>query len=133
MGRAKMSILVVDDDLEIREALRFVLEEAGYAVAQAASGAAALAALRASPDPMVVLLDRIMPPPDGEAVLQAVAREGLAARHAYVLVTAGPTRFSQPFVELLAALDTPVVQKPFDVDDLLDIIASAARRLPCER
>jgi CheY-like chemotaxis protein len=130
MGVDAISVLVVDDDLEIRDALRFVLEEAGYTVAEAVGGAAALDALRASADPMVVLLDRIMPAPDGESVLWTVAQEGLGARHVYVLVTAGPTRFAQPFVELLDTLDTPVVQKPFDLDELLEIVVHASQRLP---
>lgn len=128
-------ILVVDDDFEIRETLRFALEDAGYAVSLAASGEDALAAVRASTDPLVVLLDRIMPHPDGEAVLEAVQSERrLAERHAYVLVTASPGRISPQFADVLSSLNAPIVEKPFDVEQLLATVAQASARLtppPC--
>jgi len=124
------TILIVDDDVAIRETLRFALEDAGYEVVEAAGGAAALDVMRASARPLVVLLDRIMPPPDGEAVLEAARADGaLASRHAFVLVTAGTTRFSPDFAGHLAAMGVPVLQKPFDLDVLLDAVALAARRL----
>lgn len=125
-------VLVVDDDLEIRETLRFALEDAGYAVMEAAGGEAALAAVRSSADPLVVLLDRIMPQPDGEAVLAAVQSEkSLAVRHAYVLVTASPARISPQFADVLSSLSAPVVEKPFDVDQLLATVEQVSSRLLC--
>src|SRR5260370_34813709 len=65
-------VLVVDDDVAIRHALRLLLEDEGLAVAEAADGRAALAILRAASDPYVVLLDQMMPPLDGFGVLGAI-------------------------------------------------------------
>jgi CheY-like chemotaxis protein len=123
-------VLVVDDDLEIRETLRFALEDAGYAVSLAAGGKDALAAVRASADPLVVLLDRVMPHPDGEAVLEAVQSERiLADRHAFVLVTASPGRISSELTDVLTSLRAPIVEKPFDVEVLLATVELASARL----
>jgi CheY-like chemotaxis protein len=59
-------ILVVDDDADIRDSLREVLEDEGYDVACVTNGREALDHLRtASPAPCVILLDLMMPVMDG--------------------------------------------------------------------
>ena len=59
------SILIVDDHSESREALAEVLTDEGYGVVTAEDGAAALAYLRTSRHPRVILLDLMMPGTDG--------------------------------------------------------------------
>jgi two-component system nitrogen regulation response regulator NtrX len=72
MGRR---VLVVDDDPDIRSALRMILEYEGYTVAEAADGQQALSELDANPA-AVVLLDIKMPGMDGLEVLdRIVARD----------------------------------------------------------
>src|SRR3954470_12387725 len=62
----KKRVLVVDDDPDIRESVRLVLEDEGYEVEEAADGAAALALLRAATTrPDVILLDLMMPVMNG--------------------------------------------------------------------
>jgi len=58
---AARTILVVDDDPDIRTALSELLESEGYEVMGAANGAAALAQLRAGARPCAILLDLMMP------------------------------------------------------------------------
>jgi CheY-like chemotaxis protein len=58
-------ILVVDDDPDIRESLREVLEDEGYAVTCVSNGREALDHLRTSARPCVILLDLMMPVMDG--------------------------------------------------------------------
>jgi CheY-like chemotaxis protein len=59
-------ILVVDDDPDIRDSLREVLEDEGYDVACVGNGREALDHLKASsPRPCVILLDLMMPVMDG--------------------------------------------------------------------
>ena len=59
-------ILVVDDDPDIRDSLREVLEDEGYEVATVGNGREALDYLKqASPRPCVILLDLMMPVMDG--------------------------------------------------------------------
>jgi len=121
------SILVVDDDEATRDVLRWVLEDAGYTVTEAADGLAALAVMRASITPLVTLLDLDLPRADGLAVLTAVASEPtLAARHRYILLTAVAPKRVEQTDEICARLAVPVVFKPFDVDDLMRAIALAS-------
>lgn len=125
-------VLIVEDDGDTRMSLRLVLEDAGYAVDETEDGASALERLRDSPRGLVVLLDNLMPGLEGAEVLAALDGEGAAARHAYVLVTASPQRVTGALAERLARLGAPVLAKPFEVDDLLEMVAGAARRLPTE-
>jgi CheY-like chemotaxis protein len=59
------TVLVVDDDRDIRESICDLLSEEGYVVVTAENGAQALDRLRASSDPCVILLDLMMPVMDG--------------------------------------------------------------------
>jgi CheY-like chemotaxis protein len=131
-GKASMAeVLVVDDDADIRESLRFALEDAGWTVDEAPDGAGALDLLRASERALVVLLDHVMPHLDGESLLRIIAGDpDLATRHAYILVTAS-ARIQQIEADLqrLSALSVPVLRKPFDVEALLALVDQAAARL----
>jgi CheY-like chemotaxis protein len=123
-------VLVVDDDEPIRDTLRVLLEENDHIVHEASSGEAALDILRATSDRFVVLLDLIMPGLDGVGVLQAVyADSRLSVQHAYILVSAGGAGDIARAEPLLATLQGSVVNKPFDMDTLLDAVDAAARRL----
>ena len=123
-------VLVVDDDQAIRETLRLVLEDSRYVVLEAADGQTALRIARESEDRMVVLLDLIMPGFDGEQVLSAVAGdETLATRHVYVLMTAAHKRLNPTLKALLEMVNAPIMQKPFDLDTLLNTVADAGTRL----
>lgn len=123
-------VLIVDDDEAIRETLRFALEDANHVVNEATDGAAALNTLRRSKEPMVVLLDLMMPGLDGAGVLGVVSGDQYLATHfAYILVTANSKTLPLAFVNLLANLDVPVLSKPFDIDVLLSVVERAAARL----
>ena len=129
MSAIKTNVLLVDDDISIRETLRSLLEDAGYAVFEVQDGLQALDYLRKTPSPMIVLLDLMMPRLDGAGLLGAVAGDTRRlVRHRYILMTASHETLSLAFVHLLSDLSVPVVHKPFDIDKLLEIIAS--RKLP---
>lgn len=122
-------VLIVDDDSAIREVLRETLEEEGYVVDESADGVACLAALRASQEGMVVLLDQLMPKLDGTGVLRALRKEPLlASRHMFILLTAR-SRVSTPVGKDPNALVVSLVRKPFDLETLLEAVAQAAKRL----
>jgi len=123
-------VVVVDDDRSIRETVRYVLEDEGYTVVEAPDGMAALDLLRSSPSPSVVLLDLMMPRLDGVGVLDVVARDQrLASHNAYIVITANRYRIDRKASHLLDDLAVPVVPKPFDMDSLLEKVASAARKI----
>ena len=119
-------VLIVDNDESIRETARFLLEDEGCEVIEAPDGAAALELLRMSDQPMVVLLDIVMPRLSGVELVKLVGHDERLTRHAFVVWMA--SRVPVP-TELLASLDAPFVPKPFDMDELLIVVARAAERL----
>jgi CheY-like chemotaxis protein len=123
-------VLVVDDDEDIRETLRIVLEDAQYPVAEAASSAEALDYLRGARSPHVVLLDFLMPEENAGVLLRALRHEATLRRHRYILIPALPVRtFPKEDQRLIAKLCTEVVEKPFNVDNLLRAVDEAAAHL----
>ena len=65
------------------------------------------------------------------AVLRAVADDArLAARYAFILLTAVQHSRYQAAAEVCETLSVPLLLKPFNLDALLDAVATAARRLP---
>lgn len=134
MSAAQMvSTLVVDDDQDSRGVLRIILEDAGYAVLEAADGMQAIEALRASASSLVVVLDLDLPRLDGVGVLQAVAQDAqLSGRHVFILLTAVAQKRYKAAEAVCATLSVPFMLKPFDLDALLDMVAEAADRLPSQ-
>ena len=123
-------ILIVDDDEAIRETLRLILEDAGYTVLEECDGLAALRRLRQSKKPMVVLLDLMMPGMSGAGVLEEIAKESsLVKRFAFILVNAANNTQIRSIAHLLASLVVPVIHKPWDIEHLLQTVATAAERI----
>lgn len=72
MMSANIHILVVDDDPDIRQLIRIVLETNGYGVTEAHSGQAALQLLQAHPSMDLMVLDIMMPEMDGIHACRAI-------------------------------------------------------------
>lgn len=122
-------VLVADDDADIRLLLRHILQGEGHTVIEARDGLAALRTIRASLHPLVVLLDWHMPHLDGSGVLAAVADDHLlAARHAFVVMTAASESALPALAPLLARVGGRCLRKPFDVEAVVQVVAQAARR-----
>ena len=123
-------ILVVDDDLAIREMLHIMLEYTGYQVTEAADGAEALEIIRSSSEPLVVLLDVMMPDVTGLDVLQTVERNPyLSTRHGYILVTASREIESLVTEKVVQKLSVPLIAKPFEMKHLLDTVECVIHRV----
>ena len=73
MNATKMQILVVDDDANIRQVVRFALEQAGYGVIEAENGAAGLQRFEECA-PQLVILDVMMPEMGGTEVCRQIRR-----------------------------------------------------------
>jgi CheY-like chemotaxis protein len=123
---------VADDDDAIREALRLVLEDAGYPVVEATMATDALAHLQAATRSHVVLLDWMLPDITA-SLLQTIEQEttsGSLRQHGIVLLTAAhPSRLSDEERRLIAATCLGTLTKPFDIGVLLDAVKRAATRL----
>jgi CheY-like chemotaxis protein len=128
--RQKPLVLVVDDEADICEALRWVLQDEGYEVLSTFDGASALKILRTTDNHFVVLLDYLMPKVSGDEVLETVAAEpALKTRHAFILMTAVARTFPVRMRRLLQTLAVPVVHKPFNIDDLATMVGQAAQAI----
>lgn len=83
------SVLIIDDDQQVRAMYRMVLERHGYLVDEAANGAEALhRLLNETPD--VILLDILMPMLGGEVVLQRIQQMPSLDHTRIVVLTAYP-------------------------------------------
>jgi CheY-like chemotaxis protein len=87
-GMARERILVVDDDPDIVEVLRCVLQDAGYAVAIADADAAL--SLAQERQPHLILLDILMPSMDGVEVIQHLRAGPATARIPIIALSATP-------------------------------------------
>jgi CheY-like chemotaxis protein len=124
-------VLVVDDSATFRRLVRPALRNAGYDVSEAADGMDGLAAIRASAEPLVVLLDVVMPRMGGIGVLNAVDDDKkMVRRHAFILVTATPDVVRPHLIaDMLDRMQVPLLTKPFRDEDLLSAVTAAQSRL----
>jgi two-component system alkaline phosphatase synthesis response regulator PhoP len=84
---ARERILVIEDELEIQELLRYNLEKQGYQVSVAASGEEALRMVRAEP-PELILLDLMLPAMDGLEVFKQLRRDAATQAIPVIMLTA---------------------------------------------
>jgi DNA-binding response OmpR family regulator len=83
----RKTILVVEDDLDLVELLRFNLDQAGFAVDAATDGSDALKKTR-SLLPDLILLDLMLPEIDGFAVCEILRRDARTAKIPIIILTA---------------------------------------------
>ncbi len=126
-------VLIVDDDAAIRDSLQDALHDAGYALVEVGDGEDALAVLRATPYHAVVLLDLLMPGMNGRRVLDALEHDSeLARRHAWIAMSADHQALHRIPPEQCAELGLALLEKPFDVSDLLALVAQQVATLPAD-
>jgi CheY-like chemotaxis protein len=123
-------LLIVDDNEAIRDSIRILFEGSGYTILEADNGNDALALLRESSQPLVVLLDDRMPDLSGEEVLRAVLRDRqMRRRHTFILLSGLPHLSRRLRLQrMLQALAIEVVTKPFDIADLEEAVVRAQTR-----
>ncbi len=117
-GASGKRVLIVDDDFEIIEAVRYALEGAGHQVVVARDGNQGLAlAERENPDLMI--LDMMMPKRSGFLVLEKLRRlrdEPLPV----IMITGNEGSRHKAYAELLGVSD--YIRKPFAMDRLIDAV-----------
>lgn len=122
-------VLVLDADAAIRETIRDLFEEDGYAVRAAATVEEALALLAECDDGSVVIFDDLPPlHGDGAFFRTVAANPALLPRFCYVCLTTHPGLIAPDLFRLLVKLRVPVLQKPFDIDLLEGSVAEVRRR-----
>ncbi len=119
MAHAGKSVLVVEDDDDLRAALTTLLEIHGYGVREATNGREALAQLTDPEAICLILLDLFMPDMNGWAFRTEQMKDARCARVPVVVISADANaarRAISPGV--IAALT-----KPVEYDDLLKVIS----------
>ena len=117
------SILVVDDEDQIRQLIRETLEQAGYDVQEARDGKEGLERYRALPADLVIM-DILMPDQDGLESIMTLRQEFPASR--VIAITGGSDMIGilnfLDVAKMLGARRT--LQKPFEMKTLLDAAAA---------
>ena len=109
-------VLVVDDDAQVRQAIRWALEDEGLAVVTAADGREALG-LAGERVPDLVVLDITLPELNGDAVARHL-RSGRAHPMPILLITADGQ--APPKARRVGAY--AFLRKPFRIEDLLEAV-----------
>lgn len=114
------TILVIDDDDDLRGMICEVLEDAGYATASMPGGEAALEYLERAEPPDLILLDLMMPGVDGWRVREELRKRPPVADVPILVATASRALDRYP-IEADA-----ILLKPFSSRELLDAVARLA-------
>lgn len=121
-GPAARSVLIVDDDRDIRETLQEILEQEGYQALAAKNGVDALARARAS-HPAVILLDLFMPVMDGLEFRRRQLEDPEIASIPVVVVSA-----AADIEERVGALGSVGwLEKPLQIEQLFEVVAQFCR------
>ncbi len=115
-------ILLVEDDSGMREAIRRLLERAGFSVAVAHDGAAAWELLAHGPRPVAILADLYTPRMTGHDLVARVRRTPRLARIPIIAMSAERAAKPRPAAEA-------VLEKPFSSEQL----DSALQRIGADR
>ncbi len=119
MAKSKR-ILLVDDDQEIVESMRTILEAKGYTVMVARDGNQGLAvAEREMPD--LLILDMMMPKKSGFLVLERLkGKDAKTKNMPTIMITANEGGRHRAYAEMLGVNE--YIRKPFAMDKLMDTV-----------
>jgi CheY-like chemotaxis protein len=109
------TVLVIDDEIDVRESLQDALSDEGYAVVLASNGKEALKLLPSLKRPCAIILDVIMPVMGGPEFYEALRADPGSADIPVLISTSDPSR---------APGRLPVVRKPVNLDRLLIAVAA---------
>jgi CheY-like chemotaxis protein len=121
------SVLVVDDEDQIRQLIRETLEYAGYHVTEARDGKEALQQYRLAPAD-VVIMDILMPDQDGLETIATLRREFPNVK--VIAMTGGSGMIGiLNFLDVARMLGAhSTLQKPFEMKGLLDTVKAELQK-----
>lgn len=117
----KSTILLIDDDAEVRYSLSRVLSSQGYQVSEAGSGEEGVARVKEGPAPDLIFLDVRMGGMSGIEALQHISSQN--RQQLVILMTAFGT--AQTAIEAMKYGAFDYIMKPFDPDKVLALAAKA--------
>lgn len=118
------AILIVEDDIELRQSLAMMLKLLGHSVEQASDGKQALELLSASRSEGfdLVVTDLLMPELDGIEVLRELRKLAPEVKSMAITASRESASYLLPVAEQLGAKLT--LRKPFGVEDFRDAVDS---------
>jgi DNA-binding response OmpR family regulator len=117
-------VLLVDDDVEIVESMRFALENAGFQVLVARDGNEGIAMIEhQSPD--VLILDMMMPKRSGFLVLEQLRRSPTTPLR-IIMITANEGSRHKAYAEMLGVDE--YIRKPFPMEKLVETVRSLLQK-----
>ena len=120
-GVVKGSVLIAEDDEELRLALKLALETQGYSVRLAANGKEALQHQRQDPA-AILLTDIFMPDADGFEAIDGFHREFPQTK---IVAMSGEPRGMREYLSVAALIGVDAtLKKPFKMDALLQVLQS---------
>lgn len=119
------TVLIVEDEKDIRDILTFSLKREGFAVLEAGDGKTALALAREK-RPAIILLDIMLPEMSGLEVSKVLQREASTASIPVIMLTAKGEEVDRIVGLELGAAD--YVVKPFSVREVMLRIKAVLRR-----
>jgi DNA-binding response OmpR family regulator len=119
------TILLVDDDTNVRRSVRYVLKHQGYRIIEAHSGSAALEALRREPIDLIVL-DLVMPEMDGTVVCDRIRSTPEWSQLPIIVFTVMRGELCRDWRRYVNA--DACVLKPFQVGELLALVRKLLNR-----
>jgi CheY-like chemotaxis protein len=114
------TILVVDDEYDIASTLELALEMEGYSIRTAFNGREAMLLLDGGLRPQLILTDMMMPVMDGYEFLETLKKSEEHKKIPIILMSAAQIDLNRLPKEGWVSF----VRKPFDLDSLIDLIAS---------
>lgn len=114
-------ILVIEDEIFIRENLIELLEIEGFEAQGAENGVEGVHLVQQEP-PDLILCDVMMPELDGYGVLEALRQDPATAKIPFMFLTASADRSNIQKIRELGIHD--YILKPFNVDKFLDVISN---------
>ncbi len=116
------TLLIIDDEFALVEALKDFLEDAGYRVETASNGRQGLDSMKTT-RPDLVLTDLMMPIMNGEDMLIAMRSDPHLASVPVILMSAARRQIAVPSGQDFPAFSL-FLRKPFRLDPLMDAIVA---------
>jgi CheY-like chemotaxis protein len=120
------TVLVVDDDDDIRRVLRRMLEQAGHRVVEAASADAALLSVTGDHPPDAVVSDVLMPGKTGLKFYEELVAKAPSLRQRVVFLTGAAS--DRGVHDKIEALGVPLLAKLDDLQLVVDAVRFALLR-----
>lgn len=119
-----MRVLIVEDEFEIGETVKSILESEGYETFLATDGKDAIELLKNIPIPQLILTDVMMPKMDGYELLESLRNNESYKTIPVIFMSAGNPRELENRLKWNAFL-----KKPFNIEDLVNLVNKTTKDL----